>query len=112
MRPLKSSAALTVRRVVGRNVAGNSGDLTADGLNLAGADLKVLGVALGQNQVAPGISERLGQSEADPLTGAGNDAAVAAQVEKVPGYVGDRERHEVFLHISRHLPASSLSLAG
>jgi hypothetical protein len=64
--------------------------------------LNVLGVALGQNQVAPGIGERLGQGEADPLTGASDDAAVAAQVEKVPGYVGDWERHAVsFLHISR-----------
>ena len=87
--------------VVGRNVAGNGGDLTADGLDLAGANLQVLGVALGQDQVAPGIGERLGQNEADPLTGAGDDAAVAAQVEKVPGYVGDWERHVVsFLHIS------------
>ena len=49
-----------VRRVVSRNVAGNSGDLTADSLDLAGGNLKVLGVALGQNQIAPSIGERLG----------------------------------------------------
>ena len=59
-----------VRRVVCRNVAGNSGNPLADSLDLAGANLKVLGVALGQNQVAPGKGERLRQSEADPLTSA------------------------------------------
>jgi len=89
-----------VRRVVGRNVAGNSGDLPADRLDLAGANLKVLRAALGQNHVAPGIGERLGQSEADPLTGAGDDAAVAAQVEEVPGYVGDWEGHRVSFSMS------------
>src|SRR4051812_15532569 len=79
--------------VVGLNLADNSGDLTADGLNPAGANLKVPSIAPGQNQVTTRICERLRQSEADPLTGAGHDAAVAAQVEKVPGNVGDWERH-------------------
>jgi hypothetical protein len=48
-----------------------------------------------------GVGERLGQNKANPLTGASDDAAVAAQVEKIPGYVGDWERHVFsFLGIS------------
>jgi hypothetical protein len=43
------------------------------------------------------MGERLGQSEADPLTGAGDDAAVAAQVEEVAGDVRHREGHGVIL---------------
>ena len=110
MRPPRSSAAATSRS--GASSASTSPATVATRQPMAsttvGGGLQALLVAPGQDQVAVGVGERLGQREADPLARAGDDAAVAAQVEQVFGR--HRERHGVILQtgsVGGYIPATA-----